>query len=128
MKQIRIFLGLYFVLCLNFEYILSNFKTDEEIKEIPVKSTLNDKFYVDKNGIFLVDDSNIDLFIKEFPFNLLFSTLHPCKLCRQIIPEIEKTINPLRNLNTPVFVGKLNITESPKTQIRLKLNSYVHLT
>jgi protein disulfide isomerase len=122
------------ILNICFSLICSYSKSDSTEKEnnsdttYPKKLSFNEKFYEDKDGLIIVNDLNLDSFLKEFPFNLIFSFLHPCKICTQIIPEIQKTINPLRNLNTPVFVGKLNLTESHKSQVRLKIISKFHLS
>lgn len=91
------------------------------------KSKINPNFEEDENGIFLINDSNFDSFIKSFPFSMIFSFKDPCKLCRQILPEINKTINPLKSLNTPVYMAKLNSTEAPQSAMKLQLKNMFQL-
>lgn len=95
----------------------------DETEQSFVSSDINKGFDVDPSGAFLINDTNYDSFIREFNTTLLFSFKHPCKLCRQIIPELQKTVNPLKSLSDPVYLGMLNITENPEVAKRLNLDT-----
>lgn len=96
-------------------------------EDILTKSALNSDYFEDQHGLLIVNDENYDRFIQDFNASLLFSFKHPCKLCIQIYPELEKTIQPLRNLASPVVVAKLNMTDSTNIVKRLNLEGFVGL-
>ncbi len=96
-------------------------------REKLVESKINQNYFEDERGILILNDDNYDSFIKEFNTTLLFSYESPCKLCRQIYPELEKTINSLRKLSPPVYLAKLNTTENPLITKRLNLHGLFSL-
>jgi protein disulfide-isomerase A1 len=96
-------------------------------QDILTQSTFNPNYFEDQHGLIIVNNENYDKFIQDFNASLLFSFKSPCKLCIQIYPELEKTIQPLRKLSSPVVVAKLNTTESHKLAKRLKLEGLIGL-
>ena len=84
-------------------------------------------FITDENGLLYITDENYDSFLKLSNMSLLFSFRHPCKLCRQIFPQLEKTIHPLKSLSSPVYFGRLNMTENPMVTEKLNLTDIISM-
>jgi len=118
-------LTLFTIIFSLFYYTLQFEANPKEEKRI--QSTLYPNYFEDDRGIIIINDENYDNFIRDFNVSLLFSYRNPCKFCYQIYPELEKIINPLRYLQSPVIVAKLNITEGPNVAKRLNLNSPISL-
>jgi len=104
----------------------SNFNPQPR-EDILTKSSFNPDYFEDQHGLLIVNDDNYDTFTRDFNTSLLFAFQHPCRICYQIHPELEKVIQPLRNLGSPVAVAKLNITDCPYVAKRLNLNTVVSL-
>jgi len=111
--------------------IIISFLINQTVQAINIKkrepkisqSKLNPNFLEDEYGLIILNDDNYETFTKELRNALVFAYKHPCKLCKQIFPELEKTTNPLRSLSTQVAVAKINITDSIKTAEKLNLNN-----
>ncbi len=79
------------------------------------------------DGIYFLNDNNYDDFIAENDHILVFLYSYPCLLCKQIIPELKKTVEMLLQLPKPIKIATLNCTESPNISKRLQIDSKIQM-